>query len=85
MRGDEGRQYKKACIDIFPMPRHSRGEIMRLTAAEGRGGMFLKPTNRAEASLNMLWNQENPDRESCNPCSKSISRGNDLVEKVVHE
>lgn len=38
----EGRQYKKACIDIFPMPRHSRGEIMRLTAAEGRGGDVFK-------------------------------------------
>lgn len=31
--------------------------------------MFLKPTNRTEASLNMLWNQENPDARSRNPCS----------------
>lgn len=30
-------------------------------AYQGEGGMFLKPTNRTEASLNMLWNL---DRES---------------------
>lgn len=33
-------------------------------AYQGEGGMFLKPTNRTEASLNMLWNRENLDRES---------------------
>lgn len=33
-------------------------------AYQGEGGMFLKPTNRMEASLNMLWNRENLDRES---------------------
>lgn len=80
-----GEAVQEGVYRYFPNAPTFKGRNNAAYRGRGEGGMFLKPTNRAEASLNMLWNQENPDRESCNPCSKSISRGNDLVEKVVHE
>lgn len=44
--------------------------------------MFLKPTNRTEASLNMLWNQENPDARSRNPCSNQDGTRERFTRKV---
>lgn len=49
--GEESRMY--------PNARTFKGR--NNAAYQGEGGMFLKPTNRTEASLNMLWNL---DRES---------------------
>lgn len=52
--GEESRVYR-----YFPNASTFKGR--NNAAYQGEGGMFLKPTNRTEASLNMLWNL---DRES---------------------
>lgn len=55
--GEESRVYR-----YFPNAPTFEGR--NNAAYQGEGGMFLKPINRTEASLNMLWNRENLDRES---------------------